>query len=313
MRARQAQRPGGLRPARARPLHDRLRLAQQRAAVREEGLPRLGDGELARRALEKLGAETAAGDIGDANFLARSFASATAVYTMIPSDYAAPDLGASQDRRGEATARALVAAGVKKVVNLSSIGAHLPSGTGPIAGLHRQEARLDKLAGIDLLHLRPGYFFENHLFAVGTIQALGVYADMTAPHAPLPMIAAVDIAAVVARELRKPAAQGKRVLHLHAPRPYTMAEATALLGAAIGKPALPYLQADPAPAKAAMMGHGFSADAASRFEEMSAAFSARRLDGEHEKGPTEVTPTTLEAWARATFRPAFERRVPAPA
>jgi uncharacterized protein YbjT (DUF2867 family) len=261
--------------------------------------------------LRSAGAETAAGDIADPGFLATSFAGARAVYTMIPSDYAAADLGASQDRLGEATAKALTAAGIEKVVNLSSIGAHLASGTGPIAGLHRQEARLDALVGIDVLHLRPGYFFENHLFAVGTIQALGVYADMTAPNAPVPMIATADIATVVARELRKPTTQGKRVLHLHAPRPYTMAEATALLGAAIGRPELRYVQADPAQAKAAMVGHGFSADAASRFEEMSAAFSTRRLDGEHEKGPTEVTPTTLEAWARSTFRPAFEGAVPA--
>jgi uncharacterized protein YbjT (DUF2867 family) len=273
----------------------------------------VGRGAAALAQLRSAGAETAAGDVADAGFLARAFAGAKAVYTMIPSDYAAPDLGAAQDRLGEATARALAATGVKKVVNLSSIGAHLASGTGPIAGLHRQEERLDALGGIDLLHLRPGYFFENHLIAVGTIRALGVYADMTAPHAPLPMIAAADIAAVVARELRKPPAPGKRVLHLHAARTYSMAEATALLGAAIGRPGLAYVQADPAQAKAAMRAHGFSADAADRFEEMSAAFSARRLDGEHEKGPTEVTPTTLEAWALAAFRPAFGHAAAAPA
>ncbi len=35
---------------------------------------------------------------------------------------------------------AMKAAQVKNVVNLSSIGAHLPDGTGPITGLHRAEA-----------------------------------------------------------------------------------------------------------------------------------------------------------------------------
>lgn len=247
-----------------------------------------------------------AGDIADDKFLARAFAGARAVFVMIPPDYAAPDMPVRQDQLGEAIIRGIVAAGVKRVVNLSSIGAHLPVGTGPIAGLHRQEERLDKLAGVDVLHLRPGYFFENHLFAVGTIQALGVYADMTAPDAPLPMIATADIADVVARELVNFTTAGKRVLHLHAPRLYTMHESASVLGAAIGRPDLKYVQADAKTVKGALVQHGFSQSAADQFEEMSGAFSAGRLDGEYEKGPTEVTPTTLEEFAKTVFKGAFE-------
>ena len=255
--------------------------------------------------LRSAGAEVAAGDIADAAFLAQAFSGARAVYTMIPPDYAAGDMLASQDRLGEAIARAVVKAGVKRVVNLSSIGAHLPAGTGPIVGLHRQEKRLDALEGVEVLHLRPGYFFENHLVAIGTIKGLGVYADMTAPDVPLPMIAAADIAQVVARELRSPSAPGKRVLHLRSPKLYTMRESAALLGAAIGKPGLAYVQADPGQARAAMVQHGISADAAARFEEMSVAFSSGRLHGEYEKGPTELTGTAQEEFARTAFRRAF--------
>lgn len=283
-------------------------LLDQRAAVRV-----VGRSAKSLAALKARGAEIAVGDAADPLFLAKAFAGATAVYVMIPPDYAAPDMPAAQDRVGESIVRALADARVKKVVNLSSTGAHLPSGTGPIAALYRQEQRLNALAGVDVLHLRPGYFFENHLFAIGTIQALGAYADMTAPDAALPMVATADIAQAVARELRTPSGTGKRVLHLRAPRLYTMRESTALLGAAIGKPALAYLQAEPAQAKAAMMQHGFSASAAAMFEEMSAAFSSGRLNGEHEKGPTEVMPTTQEQFAAAVFRPAFQAsaRVPA--
>jgi uncharacterized protein YbjT (DUF2867 family) len=255
--------------------------------------------------LEAAGARVAAGDIGDERFLAAAFSGATAVYSMIPPDYAAADMGAQQDRLGVAIAGAIAASGVKRVVNLSSTGAHLAAGTGPIVALHRQEARLNAIPGLDLLHLRPGYFFENHLAAIGTIQAAGAYIDMTAPDAKLPMIATADIAAVAARELRG-TTSGQRVLHLHAPRLYTMHESAALLGAAIGKPDLAYVAAPPADVKAALRRHGFSASAAAAFEEMSAAFSTGRLDGEHEKGPTEVTPTTLERFAAEVFRPAFE-------
>jgi uncharacterized protein YbjT (DUF2867 family) len=259
--------------------------------------------------LKAAGADTAAGDVADAEFLARAFAGATAVYSMIPTEYSAPDLAASQDRTGTAIALAIAAAGVKRVVNLSSIGAHLSSGTGPIAGLHRQERRLDALAGVDALHLRPGYFFENHLLAIDMIPAIGVYADMTAADTPLPMVATADIAQVIARELRTPSAQGKRVLHLRAPRLYTMRESAALLGAAIGNPGLAYVQSDPQAGKAALIEHGFSASTAAALEEMSVAFSGGRLDGEYEKGPTETMPTTLERFAATVFKSAYAASV----
>lgn len=257
-------------------------------------------------ALKTAGVDIAAGDIADAGFLAKAFAGATAVYTMIPTEHSAPDLAAAQDRLGTTIAQAITAAGVKRVVNLSSIGAHLSSGTGPITGLYRQEQRLNAPVGVDVLHVRPGYFFENHLLAIAMIPAIGVYADMTAPDAPLPMVATADIAQVVARELRTPSAKGKRVLHLRAPRLYTMRDSTAILGATIDKPDLAYVQSDPQQGKAALMQHGFSASAAALLEEMSVAFSTGRLDGEYEKGPTEITPTTLERFAATVFKSAYE-------
>jgi uncharacterized protein YbjT (DUF2867 family) len=257
--------------------------------------------------LKAAGADVAAGDIGDADFLARAFAGATAVYTMIPTDYAAHDMAAEQDRLGEAIARAIATAEVKRVMNLSSVGAHVSSGTGPIAGLHRQEQRLSELAGVDVLHVRPGYFFENHMAAIEMIRSIGAYADMTAPDSPLPMVATADIAQVIARELRTPSGKGKRVLHLRAPSLYTMKEATALLGKAIGRPGLAYVQSDPEQAKAVLMQQGFSANAAAQLAEMSEAFSLGRLDGEYDKGPTEITPTTLADFAARVFRPAFEQ------
>lgn len=275
-------------------------LLAQGAAVRV-----VGRNARSLSALRAAGASIAAGDIADADFLAKTFAGATAIYTMIPPGHSEPDMVATQDRRGEAIARAIARAGVKRVVNLSSIGAHVCSGTGPITGLHRQELRLNALDGIDVLHVRPGYFFENHLAAIQMIPAIGVYADMTAPDAPLPMVATSDVAKVIARELLDASGSGKRVLHLHAPRLYTMRESTAILGATIGKLDLAYVQASPAEGKAALMQFGFSASGADQIEEMSAAFSTGRINGEFEKGPTETTQTTLERFAATVFKPAY--------
>lgn len=248
-------------------------------------------------ALKAAGAEIALGDAGDATFLAGAFKGASAVYAMIPPNYGAADPRAEQDRIGVAIAGALATAGASRVVNLSSGGAHLRAGTGPIAGLHTQEQRLNRLPGVALLHLRPGYFFENHLHAAGLIKAFDVYPSMEKSDVVVPMVATRDIAAVVARELQNTTAGGTRVLHLRASRDYTMQDAAHILGAAIGKPGLKHVQGKPAEAKAGMVQHGISPAMADLFEEMAGALSDGRIAAGFASGPTETAPTSLEDFA----------------
>jgi len=247
--------------------------------------------------LRDAGAELAVGDALDANFLAQAFRGANAVYTMIPLDHTTPDYRQFQNAVGEAIARAIAKSGVKVVVNLSSAGASLPGGTGPIAGLHDQEQRLNRLAGVNILHLRPGYFMENHLHAIGLIKFTGVYPDMIAADAAIPMIATQDIAAEVAKALMRPSFKGHVVKHLLGPRSLTMPEAAGILGAAIGKPDLKYVQADPAQAKAGMIQQGFSLNVADQIEEMSRALSDGRINGTFTRDAASFTPTTLESFA----------------
>jgi uncharacterized protein YbjT (DUF2867 family) len=251
--------------------------------------------------LRRRGAELAIGDARDTAFLTQAFTGADAVYAMIPPAYDAPDMRRSQAAFGTAVASALSKCRVRRVVNLSSVGAELPAGTGPIAGLHDQEQRLDALPGIDLVHLRPGYFMENHLHAAGPIAALGVYASLEESDVPVPMVASRDIAEVVVRELGSPAVRG--VLHLHASRPYTFRDVARILGSAIGRPELKHVRAEPQQARAAMLQAGFSADAADRMEEMARWLSAAARTSL--PGPVEVTPTTLEEFA-PQFRAAFD-------
>ena len=250
------------------------------------------------KGLERAGAELAIGDGLDAGFLSQAFKGATAVYAMIPPDYASPDLRAYQNRIGAAIARAVADSGVRRLVNLSSGGAQLADGTGPIAGLYDQEQRLNRISGLDVVHLRPGYFFENHLHAAGLIKALGVYPSMEKSQTPIAMIATQDIAAAVARELQAPAQAGRqRVLHLRADRLYSQQDAASILGAAVGKPDLRHVQADPAQAKAGMVAHGFSQNVADLFEEMAAAISDGRIIAGFDAATTETTPTRLEDFA----------------
>src|SRR5262245_12548106 len=121
-----------------------------------------------------LGAEAAVGDASDRAYLSKAFRGADAVYALIPPNMTAADFRAYQDEIGESTVAALSESGTPYVVVLSSIGAHLPEGTGPIVGLHRQEERLRRVTGLNVLALRPGYFFENHFATLGLINAQGI-------------------------------------------------------------------------------------------------------------------------------------------
>jgi len=82
------------------------------------------------------GAEPITGDASDAAVLTSALSGADAVYAMVPPDYGQPDPRAYYHRFGETIEKAARQSGVRRIVFLSSVGAELPSGTGPIAGLH---------------------------------------------------------------------------------------------------------------------------------------------------------------------------------
>lgn len=257
-------------------------------------------------ALARQGADVRSVDLSDAAAVAEAFRGASAVFTLIPPDYAAPDFRTYQNRISRSLEEALRSSGVKSVVNLSSLGAHLPDGTGPIKGLYDHEARFNRLEGVHIVHLRPTYFMENFFFGLGLIKGQGINGSPIRPDAAIPMIATRDIAAVAADLLVGRSFAGHTVRELQGPRNYTMTEATRVLGAAIGKPDLPYVQFPYADAKAAMVGMGLSTDVADLFNEMYKAFNEGLVAPSQPRGPLTDTPTTMEEFAKV-FAAAYSR------
>ena len=192
--------------------------------------------------LAAAGAEVKVGDAGNASFLADSFRASEGIFTMMPYDLAAPDFHAQQRSYGEAIAQAVRDSGVHHVVALSSVGAELAAGNGPIACLHDQERRLGAIDGVHLLFLRAAYFFENFADAMPMIREQGVVADAYAPDVLLPMVATADIAGVATQALRLRDWKGTVVREVLGPRELSYAEATRIIGERIGRPDLPYVQ-----------------------------------------------------------------------
>jgi uncharacterized protein YbjT (DUF2867 family) len=263
------------------------------------------------RSLEKLaglksrGAEVLTGDAADVAFLTRAFTGVDAAFTLQPPNPTATDYLARQNEEGEAIAKAAADSGLPYLVALSSVGAELPSGTGPIAGLHRQEERLKTLARTNVLVLRPGYFFENFLAVLGLIKHQGINGSAIAPDAALPMIATRDIADVAAAALTARDWTGFRVRELLGPRDLTHAEATRIIGAAIGKPELPYVGFPYADYVGALVQAGLSQNMAELYAEMSKAFNDGLVVSQEGRSATNTTPTSFEQFAREVVAPAF--------
>ncbi|MBI5664650.1 MAG: NmrA family NAD(P)-binding protein [Nitrospirae bacterium] len=266
----------------------------------------LSEGEKVRvagRKAEKLqgfvkkGAEAAAGDIKDTAFLTRAFSGSSAVFALVPPHYTAADFRAYQNEAGASIAMALQNAGVRYVVNLSSQGADLPDGTGPIKGLHDQEVRLNKLQDINVLHVRATYFMENLLMNIPMIKGSNMAGSAISGDRKFAMIATRDIAAFVAERLIKKDFTGKSVRDLLGQRDVSMNEAFALIGRKIGKPDLKYVQFSYEDAEKGMVQAGLSPDVSRLFIEMSRALNNSVFASNVPRTKENSTATSIEEFA----------------
>jgi uncharacterized protein YbjT (DUF2867 family) len=254
-------------------------------------------------ALTKLGAEPVVGDATRAADLTAAFRGADGVYAMVPPRYDAPDLLAHYDQVNGAIATAISESGVRRVVYLSSLGAELPGGMGPVTGLHHGEEKLRALPGLDLLLLRPGYFYENHYGSLGLIKSQGLNGSATNPNVAFVQIASRDIGVAAAKALHARDFSGASVRELFGPRDLSMTEATRILGSKIGKPDLKYVQFPDEGVVAALKGAGFSESTGRLFVEMSHGFNEGKGRPTQPRTPANTGATTFESfaeeWAKA--------------
>jgi uncharacterized protein YbjT (DUF2867 family) len=248
------------------------------------------------------GAEIVSANLTDVAALTKAFEGATAVYALLPPNYQSTDMYGHQMETSDSIAEALEAAKVPNVVTLSSVGAHMTEGAGVVQGLHYMENRFNQIAGANVLHLRPGYFFENHLGGIGMLKGMGALGGAMAGDMPISMIATADIAAYAAKRLLALDFQGKGVQFLLGPRDYTMREAAEILGNAVGKPGTQYMQFPYEAAQAAMINDwGLSASVAERMIEFNKAANEGKLGNATVRDAEASTPTSLEDFAKTTF------------
>jgi uncharacterized protein YbjT (DUF2867 family) len=193
--------------------------------------------------IEALGGKAAVGTLEDADFLTTVFTGADAVYCMVPpNNYFDQnlDLIAYYRSLGKNYAQAVRQSGVKRVVNLSTIGGHLEKGNGILRGAHDVENILNELPPeVIITHLRPTSFFYNLYGYVDMIKKDGLIAANYGAEDVIPWVSPTDIVAAIADEISTASAD-RRVRYV-ASDERTGNDTASVLGAAIGKPDLKWI------------------------------------------------------------------------
>ena len=231
--------------------------------------------------IEAMGAKAAIGTMEDADFLTTTFKGADAVYvmeTMGGNSFFDPNLDiiAAVNKIGNSYKQAVEQSGVKRVVHLSSVGAHTDKGNGLLAFHYNVENILKTLpSDVSITFMRPVGFYYNLLGFINTIKTQDVIATNYGGESKKPWVSPIDIAAAVAEELATPF-EGRKVRYV-ASDEISCNELASLLGTAIGKPDLKWVVIPDEQLLNGMLSAGMNPKVAAGLVEMNASTNSGDL------------------------------------
>jgi len=246
--------------------------------------------------IEALGAKAAIGLLSDVDFLTKTFTMADVVYTMIPPNFAAENYRKYVGDTAKVYAEAIERSGVKRIVNLSSIGADIDGRTGQISGVHDAEIILNQLHEVAIKHVRAGFFYTNFYSNVPMIKQGFIGANYSSD-TRLMMVSPNDIADAIAEELQGNFA-GKSVRYIISDE-HTAGEVTRILGTAAGNPDLKWVEFTDEQSYNGMLQGGLTPELARNFTEMGAAIRSGILWKDFDATGANITgKIKLEEFAR---------------
>lgn len=238
--------------------------------------------------IEELGASAAIGSIEDVAFLSATFAGADVVFTMVPPNYfAEPDIREYYRKIGNNYAQAIKQSGVKRVINLSSYGAHLSEGTGNILGAHYVENSLHELLDVNITHIRPTYFYHNLLNLIPVIKNTGMIYANYGGDVKFEMVSPLDIASAIAEEIEL--APVHRKIRYVSSDELTGNQVASLLGKTIGNPGLKWIVISDEEALDGFINNGFPELLSKNLVEMFSSVQTGKLAEDYRLNkPTEL-------------------------
>ncbi|MCY7358550.1 MAG: NAD(P)H-binding protein [Rudanella sp.] len=255
--------------------------------------------------IQKLGAKAAVGSVEDANFLIQSFAGADAVYLMIPPKWGVTDWRYYQNKVADNYTAALQANHIPYAVVLSSVGAHMGNGAGPVDGLHDLEQKLKILEDLNVKILRPSYFMENLFGMAGMVKGMGIMGSNFGDE-KIVLVHTSDIAAAALQNLMNLDFAGHQVQYI-ASDERTGADIARVLGEAVGKPETPWMVFSDEQSKQGMLQAGLNEEMANGYTTMGLALRNGTMQEDYfANRPATLGKVKLEDFAKNEFAPAFE-------
>lgn len=254
-------------------------------------------------AIEALGATAAIGSLEDADFLKQTFAGADAVYLLIPTDWSKPKIRAYQNQIADSYVAAIEASKVRYAVLLSSVGADLGEGVGPVDGLYDVEHKLANVAGLNSRFLRPSYFMTNLFSVMDMVKGMGIMGSNFGANT-LALTHPSDIANVAIDELLNLNFTGQSVRYI-ASDERTGAEIAQVLGSAIGKPETPWVVFSDEQNTAGMLQAGLSEEMTHAYTAMGKSIREGKMEADFFKNKPVYGMVKLETFAKNEFAPAF--------
>lgn len=253
--------------------------------------------------IESLHAKALVGSLFDREFVKRAFKGADVVYTMIPPIWQTNNWRASQNEIAENYTEALKTTKITHVVNLSSVGAHLGEGCGPVNAVADFEKALNKISGLTVKHLRPSSFFYNLLNQIPMLKHAGIlganYGDDK-----LALVHTNDIASVALEELLNPVFTGSSVRYIVSDM-VTGNEIAETLSNAIGKK-IPWIVFTDDQLLKGLLDGGVPASHAPAFVEMGVALRTGKMQEDLELNKPVFGSTKLKDFAKE-FKAAYEK------
>jgi uncharacterized protein YbjT (DUF2867 family) len=227
-----------------------------------------------QKEIEALGAKAAIGTMQDLDFLTKSFTGADIVYLMealgAHSFYDQKlDYRTAINKIANNYSQAVQKSGVKRIVHLSSIGAHTDRGNGILAFHYNAERILSQLPeDVSIKFMRPVGFYYNMFAFIPTIEKQDAIVQNYSGDKKEPWVSPLDIATVIAEEMEQ-RFEGRKIRYI-ASDEVSPNEVAKIIGAAICKPGLKWQEIPDQQMQEGMIGAGMNPEIAKGLVEMNA-------------------------------------------
>ena len=227
---------------------------------------------------------------------------ADALFWLTPPKLDVPSLADWYMQTAMAGAKAVRENGIKRVINISSIGAGAAANLGTVSFVGEVESLFNQ-TGANVVHLRPGYFMENFLAQIESLRN-GTFSFTFSENHDIPWISTDDIGDAAARYLLDDRWAGQWTRNLMGTENLTLIQIAQILSRVLGK-SIEYRKSTVESSQEELASFGATPDVQRELGDLFRVLGDPNGVYATVRTPDAVTPTTFEQFVRQKLLPAI--------